>query len=557
MPISPTLLRFCLAHENAFLVPAECWGPQGIEHEFASALLATQRITEAQLTCLDAGSRRYFERSADLYRRAPDSWLAPRQTNLLIASDNHSVLPYLEPFAGTSSMLYVSDLDTDGEYIAYLIVHMERLALMRSARAAAICNLSYWFDRNAEERKAFANGADRAKRPDAGAFVALAKALRWVDELLHDPLHLPARKPEEPYVEVNDTGIFIPKRLQSKLANLADAFDVGARLAMEAHASVAQKNSPVRSLDALCDWLLAERPHAILLAPDGSTAWSPDTVDVGPVRAALEIADEDAIVSVHSDLRVIHERSVQFLHCVRDADSLPRECAVLEAGNGTYIDAGRRAVVHELVQPSFDARKWVAPPYHRLLLGARVMHEWGHIAHAAKMIAVPAEGKAAYGQARERLGDCFAAVLGRVPRQLRSLVDRETRDLAASPGDVPKALARKTLARVGDYLANLLSARLIPAEEMQAYVRTNVQHHLDERLGIIDSLARYAYEVQYLSLAGLPRDYFFCTSRFPDRFIKTGIVSESDTHALFDAVGEVIAHYAFDENLIALPATKN
>ena len=49
-----------------------------------------------------------------------------------------------------------------------------------------------------------------------------------------------------------------------------------------------------------------------------------------------------------------------------------------------------------------------APPYFRLFLGARVMHEWGHLAHAAKFLRVPDENKLAYKEARAELGDCFS-----------------------------------------------------------------------------------------------------------------------------------------------------
>ena len=89
-----------------------------------------------------------------------------------------------------------------------------------------------------------------------------------------------------------------------------------------------------------------------------------------------------------------------------------------------------------------------------------------------------------------------------------------------------EVLARKTLARVGDYLSNLMCSKLIPEEEMQTYVRTNVRHHFDENLGLVSELARYAYEVHYLALANLPSSYFFNTSRFIDYFIKSGIISE-------------------------------
>jgi hypothetical protein len=90
---------------------------------------------------------------------------------------------------------------------------------------------------------------------------------------------------------------------------------------------------------------------------------------------------------------------------------------------------------------------------------------------------------------------------------------------------------------------------------MQAYVRTNVRHHMDENLGLVSELARYTYEVHYLALAGMPRSYFFDTSRFRDYFIDSGIISEGDAHALFDAAGWVLACYAIDETKLELRAT--
>ncbi|MDH5247239.1 MAG: hypothetical protein OEW98_12335 [Betaproteobacteria bacterium] len=554
MPFDASLHRFCIAHDEAFVVPAESLDRHGMRPELARLLLDERRLSMDQLRCLEQGFALYWERCADLFKRAPGAWFAPRQTNLLIAREPHGLLPYLEPFAGTSSLLYLCDLDTHPEYVAVLLVHMERLALLRSVRAATICNLSYWFDRSPDSRRAFARAARSAQRPDAAGFVALARALDWVDDLLHDPLRPPLRTPDEPYIGVNDTGLFVPKRLQGELMKLADDAEGAVRTAMHACAPIAAPGNG-QALEALCAWLEQARAHAIIVGPDGSTAWSPEATDARQVKRALEGADDKAIASVHADLRVIHERSRQFLDCVRDRAALPRHCAVLETGGGAYVDAERGAVVYELVQPAFDARTWAAPPYHRLLLGARVMHEWGHVAHTAKMIRVPDERKAGYRQARVALGERFADIVRRMPERLREDIERDTRALVERAGDLPTALARKTLARVGDYLANLLCARLIPAEEMQAYVRTNVRHHIDEQLGIVSELARYAYEVHYLALAGLSRDYFFSTSRFPQHFIEPGIVSEEDANVLFDAAGAVLAHYAIDERLLALPAT--
>ncbi len=164
------------------------------------------------------------------------------------------------------------------------------------------------------------------------------------------------------------------------------------------------------------------------------------------------------------------------------------------------------------------------------------MHEWGHLAHAAKFLRVAEENKAAYRQARAELGDCFVQVIAAMPEKVRAS-DAETAGLALRSSELPAVLARKTLARVGDYLSNLMCSKLLPGEEMQMYVRTNVRPHLDEKLGLVSELARYTYEVHYLGLADLPRSYFFNTSRFVEYFIDSGIISENNTNALFDAAG--------------------
>ncbi len=550
------LQRFCLAHEHAFVVPAEALTERGVEPRFASSLLDSGRLTDNQLRCLERGFALYWQRCTDLYARAPRSWFPPRQTNLLIASEARGIAPYLEPFGGTSSMLYTSDLDTHPEYVAVLLLHMERLSLLRSVKATVAYNLSYWFDRDPASRKAFADAAHRAERPDAAGFAALASAFDWIDELLHDPLRAPAQEATEPFFSIDGADLYVPKRLQPQLMALADAAEAAVRQAMDSIAPLAGASTvaPKRALDDLCDWLAETRAHVIVHGPHGGTLWTPEHDDPVRVRRVLAEVNDEAVASIHADLRIIHQRSRQFLDRVRDVDSLPTHCAVLETGGGAYVDPARRAVVYELQQPAFDVRAGAAPPYHRLLLGARVMHEWGHIAHTAKILHLPEARRPEYTAARAELGEQFAQVVAAIPDPLRAAVDEEVQSIEPRRADLPKALARKTLARVGDYLANMMCVRFIPAEEMQAYVRTNVRHHLDEHLGLVSELARYAYEVHYLDLVGMPRSYFYGTSRFPDYFIHTGIVSADDAEALFDAAGRVLACYAIDESRLSLPA---
>lgn len=552
MTCTATLRRFCFAHDCAFVVPAEALGKDGLDKTWADAAVQQGRLTPSQRGRLEGGFALYWRRATELFAQAPGSWFPPRQTNLLLVSAPASVAPYFDAFGGTSSMLYLSDLDTNVEYVAYLLVHNERVSMLKSLRAAIICNLSYWLGREAASLQAFSQAARQAKRPDAQMFVQLADAFEWLGALGHDPLHLPAQGDAEPYLHIEAADLFVPKRLQAPLMALCDAADAALRAAMQ-HARPARPAASERALDALCDEMLHTRAHLIVKSLDGRMVWTPESRNTDALRSALRAASEDAVASLQSDFSVVHVRSRAFLDALVEPAALPRHCAVLEAGDGAYLDAARHAVVYELRQPGFDAGTDPAPPFHRLLLGARVVHEWGHLAHAGKLLRVPEPSKGAYTQARAELGEVFLQVLSRLPHRLQADVAEELHALAPASGGRAAALARKTLARVGDYLANLLCSRLLPAEEMQAYVRNNVRSHLAENLGLVGELARYAHEVHYLGLASMPRSYFFNTSRYTDYFVHTGLVGEDDTHALFDAAGRVLACYAIDESKLRLP----
>jgi hypothetical protein len=407
---------------------------------------------------------------------------------------------------------------------------------------------------DAARRAAFARAAAAATRPDAAAFVQLARVFDWIDDAYHDPLRHPDQDVTEPYIGVNGADVYVPRRVQPQLAALCEAADHAQSVALRNAARFA-RTARASTLDELCDWMRDSRAHLILRTADGQTPWSPGSTDPSAVRRALRDVEEEAARSLLADLAVVHERTRTFFAAMRDPDSLPRSCAMLETGGGAYVDAARRAMVYELKQPGFDSTSGPAPPYHRLLLGARVMHEWGHLAHAGKYLRVTDERRPAYREARAELGERFLQVLNSVPPRLRSRVDDELRALSPQRSEAPAALARKTLARVGDYLSNLMSMHLIPGEEMQAYVRTNVRHHMNEGLGLIDELARYAYEVHYLALAALDRSYFMVTSRVPEYLVHTGVVRADDLNALFDAAGRVLGCYSIDADKLALPVS--
>jgi hypothetical protein len=551
--LNDAFLRFCLSHPTTVLVPAEMFEAGGVRSDFVEALAGDGRVPLHQLHRLGAGFVLYQQRCRDLFARAPNAWFPPRKVNVFIAVAPRSVVPYLDALAGSSVLLYASDLDADPEYIAFLLVQAERLALVRSVRAATAMNLSYWFDRNDAEKQAFADAARAATRPDARAYALIADAFEWLGELLHNPLRQPAVALSEPYAEVQGADLFVPVRLQAELMRLCEQAETAVAAALS-EAVPARVKASRTSVDAVCDWLRDTRPRLIVASPKGKTLWNPDKKDASAVRDALAEANDEAVASMHADFRLAHQRTRQFFDCTLEPESLPRQCGVLESDTGIYVDAARHVIVYRLMQENFDPRQVPAPPMHRLLVGVRVMHEWGHLAHTAKYMRVPEARKAEYREARAELGQQFYRIAATAPEHVRNVVDEELRSMAPRAEDAPAALAKRTLGRVGDYLCNFMCSKLLPHEEMQAYIRLNVRHHLDENLPPLSELARYAYEIHYLALAGLERSYFMDTTRFPDLFVASGIVSEDDAHALFDTVGRVLACYEIDPSKLAIPA---
>lgn len=568
MPASPAFDEFCLGQSGAFLVPAEALSARGVCAEVAQSLVSAERLSCVQLDRLTRGVALYWQRCATLHERAPAWWFAPRPVNLLVVSDARQVPPYIVPFPGASAVLYLSDLGPSGaaidappaadplvEWVAYLLLHNERLALVGSLRGSHLANLSYWLTVGMPARAAFAKAAaaacDAGIRPDAAAFTALAGSFEWIDAAWHDPLRPPPREAPEPCIGLTGTGLVVPRRAHGAIAALCGEADRAQARALAAHP---RGRAPARAatLDALCDWMRQVRAQLDVHAPDGRPLWHAGGADPSALRAALCEAADDAVSSLAADWAVVHERSVAFLSALRDPGTLPTACALLEEGGSAYVSAARRTIVVPLKASTFDPLRVPAPPYHRLLLGARVMHEWGHLAHQAGHVRVPEALRPRYRAARQQLGEAFAEVLAAVPAPFAEAAAAELAELSPDRAQTAAALARKTLSRIGDYLANLLSARLIPAAEMQAYVRANVRHHLDEELGLVAELARFAHEVHYLPLAGLPRAYVYETARVRQDFIACGVVGEAALEQLFDAVGEVFACYSIDEAALRL-----
>ena len=57
--------------------------------------------------------------------------------------------------------------------------------------------------------------------------------------------------------------------------------------------------------------------------------------------------------------------------------------------DGTYLHTERRMVAYSLSQNSWEPLTEPSPPLKRLALGARVIHEWGHLCEESGWLGVP------------------------------------------------------------------------------------------------------------------------------------------------------------------------
>src|SRR5262249_58604874 len=116
-------------------------------------------------------------------------WARPRARHVAVALEPYRVRPYVQLLNTSAWLLYESDLDPErshAEFLAYLLVHGDRMAVTGEVTLGGLHTAAYWFGRDEAQRAAFAGAAQRSTRPDAQAFRLLAAAIGWLGELRHD-----------------------------------------------------------------------------------------------------------------------------------------------------------------------------------------------------------------------------------------------------------------------------------------------------------------------------------------------------------------------------------
>jgi hypothetical protein len=550
------LAELCFAHQEMFVVPIEHLSPEGMDAGFRDLLERDGRASRGWTDLFSRSFALYWCRAKELSERAPLYWFPPRLQHVCVATQPERVRPFFQPLHKCSWLTYRSDFDpeiSNAEFGAYQFFHAERMGLLQEVGETVLRNLGYWILRSDAEAEAFRAAAWCTPRPDGDCFRALADALPWARRAFHQGLTPPPAGGGEPPLRIPHTGLLLPGSCRRDLERLVERWTAGAREAARTFYQAHSASTPLARQE-LCAWLLRERPALLVTAARGRILWDPaDPESMEPLSRALLGSSDAAVRSIHADLAVIDERSRRFLLSLRHPESLPQPDPGTTQSGLSYLHVARRLIAYNLEEQGMERLRVPAPPFERLMLGARTVHEWAHVAVDAGWVPVASGREEEHESLREELSETLDEIVRGAPRAVRDHAAEDLQHLAGrSAGE---GLAALFMARVPDYQANLLARRYLSGPELETYVRSNVYDLSLEypSTALFRRLARYAFERQYLRFSEVPdaRSYFLRSTWFGAEYLETGILSEAQAERLFETAGRLLDCYALDESAFA------
>lgn len=550
---------FCFAQEEMFVIPPEALTPRGLDPEFATLLRERAALPSGWIQLFEQAFALYWERAKELHRLAPAEWFPPRSLHCCIAVDRW-VRPYFQPLRHVSWRFEARDFDpsvSTVEFAAYLFFHFERMSWTQDVLDAFTRNVGYFLVRRPEELADFARGCRQTLRPDAAAFRALADALPWFMEAFH-----PELKPRRVWLPVREfpipgTRVSLPVTRRAEWTHLVDTCRRTAERVVEdnlRHFRAGRKDHGKQ----LLDWLASHRPQVVLCV-ERRVVWSPDDPDrTQALRAVLRGIGREVAESLQRDWLVIDAHSRSFLTAVGGVTSLGPAPANIDPGGLCWLHREEKRLAYDLQEPGMLRLQTPAPPYERLMLGARAAHEWGHWFDFAGGVPISPGQHLRYEERCAELVDLCQRIVREAPAPIRQALADELEQLRERHGSEGKGLAAIPLSRLPDYRANLVARRFLSEPELHTYVRSNVtclRQSMRPR-AIFQRLVRYAYEFQYLCLlAGLPDPwtYFDGVAWFEREFHESELVQRATRERLFEIVGEICRLHQLDTSRIRVP----
>jgi hypothetical protein len=300
----------------------------------------------------------------------------------------------------------------------------------------------------------------------------------------------------------------------------------------------------------------------LIVAKEGRIVWDPEAPgSFSDLLAQLERVTEHGEERIIKDLEVVDHHSRRFLNSLREPGGLSAPAHFMTPGGLSYIHPTRKLVAYSIDDERNGLRLVEpAPAYERLMLGARTMHEWGHLSAESGWISVPAAAKAKRDELIAELAAVIDSLHEGAPAHVRAGTALEIEQLRASSrtGSPGRHLVRMMLVRAEDFQANLLAKRYLRAAEMETYIRNNVYSLVTEgdTTGVYARMLRYAYQYQYLRLSRIndPMDFFLKSSWFAEHYYRSGVLTEAQFKKVVELVGGLCGCYAIDESKFDFPA---
>jgi hypothetical protein len=549
--------EFYFADHRLVLIPVEQLSPAGVAPEFAASLHARCGWPGSWIDLLDEAFALYWQRLTALARRGRDL-SPPRLRNVGVVTDPGAVRPFASILNTSTWTLYESDLDperSDPELVAYLLAHGDRMAETGEVTLAAVHLASWWFERSADERAAFATAAQASPRPDAATYRAIAEALPWLRELRHR--HLRPPRTSRAHRPVPGTGLLVPRAVEQRPDQLVGACRAAAAATLEGFHARWRDPGPAAP-DMLLSWLASDAPPLLVTARGGGVLWDPDRPGaVGALRPALAVAGAAALHDVAADLRLVAAHTRRFRAALIDPASLPRPDPSTAQSGYAYLHATRGLIAYNLDEPGIERLAGPALPYARAMLGARTIHEWAHLAVDGGLVPRAIDDAAWHGLLATLAGQLDDAI-AHAPREIRERCAADVRTLERAGASAGSALAAIFASRLPDYQSNLLGFRFLDVVEREAYVRQNIRPLAREYAPaqLWRLLVRALYEYQYLGFSEVPdrRAYFLANTWFARDFFASAALDEARFDALATAAHTLCAAHVVDESRVRLPA---
>lgn len=499
---------------------------------------------------------RYWERTLALSGSSPGDWLPPRAQHVAVVTQPDRVRPYFQPIHAASWLVYASDFDpqvSNAEFGAFCIVQAERLGITRDLVVATVQNLSYWLGEDPVMVQQFQGACRHAQRPDAEALVALAESLEWVRDLHHAHLRAPTAEAASSLSELPRTHLLLnPKQHKLVEALLGRWVKVSQAVAGK-HFNRFNKPSSEATQQVVA-WLKKRSPQLVITDRDERVLWSPARPRTGKLKQALSGLSRAAGESMLKDLSVIDQKTRTFLSRLQDPQKLPDVHAESATPGGlSYMHQHAKRIAYNIHEAEPQRLSEPAPAFERLMLGARTVHEWCHLAVDGGWVRRSAAGELIYKQALKELAVAHQEIIAGLPEVQKTQAVTSLAQVANAPQNPEQALVSIPIDRMTDYLANYLGQRFMTDHEMQTYVRNNVRSLAfdNQTTGLLSRLARYAFEYQYLRFAQVqdPMQYLLTTTWLPQQYFDTGIVSEETFHQLCTLTGQLCDAYEVDDTL--------